>query len=197
LSGIYRPSQKPQHLIGLYALRDKQVILTVGRLASGERYKGHDRIITALPQILKRLPQAVYVVVGTGDDAPRLKAKARQVGVADQVIFAGQIPTAALSEYYALANVFAMPSTGEGFGIVFLEAARSGVPVIGGDRDGSVDALADGVLGQLVDPDNQSQLIDAITKTLKQRTSMDPSAVDRFAFDHFSRQVNDLVRNIH
>jgi glycosyltransferase involved in cell wall biosynthesis len=197
LSEAYRPSQKPQHLIELYGLQDRQVILTVGRLASGERYKGHDRIIAALPGVLERLPQAVYFIVGTGDDVPRLKAEARQAGVADQVIFAGHLPTPALPESYALADVFAMPSTGEGFGIVFLEAARSGIPVIGGTRDGSVDALADGAIGQMVDPDDQQQLVDAIVNALERRVPFDPSAVDRFAFEHFARHVDELVRRIY
>jgi phosphatidylinositol alpha-1,6-mannosyltransferase len=197
LGEAYRPSQKLQHLIELYGLHGRQVILTVGRLASGERYKGHDRIIAALPRVLERLPQAVYLIVGTGDDVPRLKAEARQAGVADHVIFAGHVPTDALPEFYALADVFAMPSSGEGFGIVFLEAVRSGIPVIAGNGEGSVDALADGALGQLVDPDNGQQLVDAIINALERRVLVDPSAVDRFAFEHFSRHMNDLLRSTH
>jgi phosphatidylinositol alpha-1,6-mannosyltransferase len=192
-----RPSPKAQHLIEFYALQDRQVILTVGRLASGERYKGHDRIIAALPRVLERLPQAIYFIVGSGDDASRLAAEARQRGVADHVVFVSHVPTSELPEYYAFADVFAMPSTGEGFGIVFLEAARSGVPVIGGNRDGSVDALADGALGQLVDPHNQKQLVDAIVKALEHRVAVDPAAVDRFAFERFSRHMNDLFCSIH
>jgi phosphatidylinositol alpha-1,6-mannosyltransferase len=197
LSEAYRPSQKPQYLIERYGLQDRRVILTVGRLASGERYKGHDRIIAALPRVLERLPQTVYFIVGTGDDAPRLEAKAREIGVADHVVFAGHVPTTALPECYALADVFAMPSTGEGFGIVFLEAARSGIPVIAGNGDGSVDAVADGALGQLVDPDDGQQLVDAITNTLEKKVIVDPSAVNRFAFEHFSKHVNDLLCSIH
>jgi glycosyltransferase involved in cell wall biosynthesis len=197
LSEAYRPSQKPQHLIELYGLVDRQVILTVGRLASSERYKGHDRIIAAMPHVLERLPLAVYFIVGTGDDVPRLEAEAREANVADRVVFAGHVPTPALPECYALADVFAMPSTGEGFGIVFLEAARSGIPVIAGNGDGSVDALADGALGQLVDPDNGPQLVDAIINALERRAIVDPTAVHRFAFEHFSRHVNDLLRSIH
>jgi glycosyltransferase involved in cell wall biosynthesis len=80
---------------------------------------------------------------------------ARESGVADRVTFAGQVPDEELPDYSALAHVFAMPSTGEGFGIVFLEAAATGLPIVGGNRDGSVDALAEGRIGRLVDPSSR------------------------------------------
>jgi phosphatidylinositol alpha-1,6-mannosyltransferase len=196
LSEAYRPAEKPRDLVELHALHGKRVILTVGRLAAQERYKGHDRIIEALPQILRRTPDAIYFIVGSGDDVPRLKAKAVAVGVSERVVFAGQAPQATLPSYYALADVFAMPSTGEGFGIVFLEAARSGVPVIGGNRDGSVDALADGAIGQLVDPDDRTELVDAIIAALDHKNAADPTPVERFAFRNFARHVDDLVRSL-
>jgi phosphatidylinositol alpha-1,6-mannosyltransferase len=196
LSKAYERAEKPQHLIERYALHGKRVILTVGRLASSERYKGHDRVIAALPEVLSHCAEVVYLIVGSGDDATRLEARARQLGVDKRVIFAGQARAAELADYFSLADVFAMPSTGEGFGIVFLEAARSNVPVVGGDRDGSVDALADGAIGQLVDPDNQQQLVDAIMAALERRTSVDPRSVQRFAFENFSGRVDDLVRSI-
>jgi phosphatidylinositol alpha-1,6-mannosyltransferase len=192
----YGRSEKPQRLIERYGLEGKRVILTVGRMASTERYKGHDRIIAVLPEVLSHCPQMVYLIVGSGDDASRLEAKARQLGVENRVIFAGQVTGAELSDYFALADAFAMPSTGEGFGIVFLEAARSGLAVIGGDRDGSVDALADGAIGQLVDPGNRRQLVDAIIAALDRTARVDPLSVERFAFENFSRHVDDLVGRI-
>ena len=88
------------------------------------------------------------------------------VGVAENVQFTGLVPAEELPDYFRLADVFVMPSTGEGFGIVFLEAMASGVRVIGGNRDGSVDALADGELGGAVDPDNEQELISAICAAL-------------------------------
>ena len=98
---------------------------------------------------------SAYLVVGDGDDRQRLEELAQTTGVAHAMQFAGHVPHRELPDYFRLADVFVMPSTGEGFGIAFLEAAASGLPVIGGNRDGSVDALADGTIGTLVDPHQQ------------------------------------------
>ena len=69
-------------------------------------------------------------------------------------ILTGYIEDKELTDHYLLADVFVMPSTQEGFGIVFLEALVCGLPVIAGNKDGSVDALLNGKLGKLIDPDN-------------------------------------------
>ena len=179
-----------------HKLAGKRVILTVGRLASTERYKGHDRLIRALPDIAADVPEAVYLIVGSGPDLPRLAALAQALGVAGRVVFAGQVPADELPDYFALADVFAMPSTGEGFGIVFLEAAASGLPVIAGDADGSADALADGAIGTLIDPASQDELVRASVAALQGLLPNDPAAVQRFAFANFARHVNDLVEHL-
>lgn len=80
--------------------------------------------------------------------------------------FAGRVPAEELADHYRLCDVFAMPSTGEGFGIVFLEAMACGKPVIGGTRDAAVDALRHGELGVLVDPEDPVQLRDALIAVL-------------------------------
>ncbi len=91
---------------------------------------------------------------------------------------------------------FAMPSTGEGFGIVFLEAAASGLPVIAGNRDGSVDALADGALGTLIDPDDRQQLAAAIIAALESRSPSNNEDVERFASSNFAEHVDEIVRHL-
>lgn len=169
--------------------------MTMGRLDPRERYKGHDRVIAALPAVLRAHPATVYMIVGSGEDEARLRAKAVECAVKDVVIFTGEIQADDRGDYLALASVFAMPSTGEGFGIVFLEAAACGIPVIGGDQDGSVDALADGVIGVLVNPENQGHLAEAIINALNQRTSADPTQSRRFAFKNFARHTHDLVQH--
>jgi len=191
---IYQPRPADPKLKASLGLAGKRVILTVGRLSASERYKGHDRIIEALPEVLGQVPDAMYVIVGSGDDQPRLAELARETGVADRVIFAGQVPGRELPDYFAIADVFAMPSTGEGFGIVFLEAAASGLPVIGGNRDGSLDALADGAIGRAVDPDSREELVAALTQALTGRAPRQTDAVRRFAFSSFAEHVDQLVR---
>jgi glycosyltransferase involved in cell wall biosynthesis len=144
------------------------------------------------------VPDAAYLVVGTGDDRPRLERLAGAAGVSDRVVFAGQVPDGDLADCLALADVFAMPSTGEGFGIAFLEAAASGLPVIGGSRDGSVDALAEGRIGRLVDPDAPSEIAAAVVDALTGRHPVPAAAgeVQRFAFARFAAHVDALVASL-
>lgn len=179
-----------------YGLNDKKVILTVGRMSAAERYKGHDRIIRCLEEVRIAVPQAVYLIVGTGDDQPRLESLSRWLGISEKVIFAGPVPVDQLVDHYALADVFAMPSTGEGFGIVFLEAAAAGLPVIGGDGDGSVDALADGAVGHIINTGDKTALVDALVIALTSGIKKEVGALLRFATGNFSNHVSELVRSI-
>jgi phosphatidylinositol alpha-1,6-mannosyltransferase len=186
----------PGRLVKRHCLEGKRVILTVGRLSPAERYKGHDRIINALPDVAARCPDAIYLVVGSGDDRARLEALARDHGLADRVVFAGHVDESDLPSYFALASVFAMPSTGEGFGIVFLEAAAAGIPVVAGNKDGSIDALADGAIGTLIDPDNKEALVEALVMCLQRRSTGVSGNVLRFAFPNFVSHVDVLVRTL-
>jgi phosphatidyl-myo-inositol dimannoside synthase len=190
----YQPGPKPEYLLERHAAGGSKIITTISRLASSERYKGHDRVIRILPRVLLQHPQTVYIVVGDGDDRPRLEALAAEVGVADKVRFVGSIVPEELPDYFRLADVFVMPSTGEGFGIAFLEAAATGLHVIGGNQDGSLDPLADGVLGRAVDPDNREELASAICTAL----STAPANVDhasRFNVQAFTEHLHALVRS--
>ena len=124
---------------------------------------------------------------------------ADQFRVGERVRWAERVVDAEVPDYLALADVFAMPSTGEGFGIVFLEAAACGVPVIGGNRDGSRDALADGRIGRLVDPLDEAELIEAVATALNRPAKTDGGAIerlqalDRFRFEAFAEHTDELV----
>ena len=142
----FTPGPKTTTLVESYGLAGSKVLMTVARLWSGDIYKGVDVTIRALPEIARVFPEVKYLVIGRGDDQPRLKALAQGLGVADRVIFAGFIPTAQLVEHYRLADAYVMPSQ-EGFGIVYLEAMACGIPVVSGNDDGSADPLQDGRLG--------------------------------------------------
>jgi phosphatidyl-myo-inositol dimannoside synthase len=129
--------------------------MTVARLWSGDIYKGVDVTIRALPQIVSVFPDVKYLIIGRGDDRPRLEQLAKDLGVSDRVVFAGFVPTQELVPHYQVADAYIMPSQ-EGFGIVYLEAMACGIPVLSGDTDGSAEPLQDGRLGWRVphrDPD--------------------------------------------
>ncbi|WP_071189329.1 glycosyltransferase [Trichormus sp. NMC-1] len=142
----FTPGSKAPELVEKYGLNNAKVLMTVARLWSGDIYKGVDVTIRALPQIIQVVPEVKYLVIGRGDDQPRLAQLAQDLGVSDRVIFAGFVPTEALMLHYRLADAYVMPSQ-EGFGIVYLEAMACGVPVLSGDNDGSADPLQDGKLG--------------------------------------------------
>jgi len=166
----FTPGPKPEALAARYGIaEDERVILTVARLDPGEGYKGYDRVLEALPALRRRCGALRYLVVGRGGDRARLEAMAERLGVAEAVTFAGFVPDAELPDHYRLADAFAMPSTGEGFGIVFLEAMGCGTPALGGNRDGSVDALDDGRLGRLVDPLSVAEIAEGLAELLDRR----------------------------
>src|SRR5262249_38877932 len=101
-----------------------------------------------------------------------------------------------LAEHYRLADVFIMPSVKEGFGIVFLEAAACGVPVIGGNEDGSWDALREGRLGRAIDPDNEQDLVGAVLAALRPDKTRDLTQVDAFRRQRFAAHVAELARDL-
>jgi glycosyltransferase involved in cell wall biosynthesis len=132
----------------------RPLILTVARLSSEERHKGIDQILRALPAIAKAIPGVRYAVVGGGDDRARLEALAREVGVAERVEFRGRVSPEELAQAYAESSLFAMPSSQEGFGIVFLEAGLFRRASIGGNHGGTPEVIVDGDTGRLVNHDD-------------------------------------------
>ena len=188
----FTPGPKPAELVRQLGLEGRTVIMTLGRLASEERFKGFDEVIEVLPEIARSISNVTYLICGDGADRDRLKAKAAEVGVGDRVIFTGFVPEATKIEYYRLADAYVMPSRGEGFGIVFLEALACGLPVLGSTVDGSREALMDGKLGDLVDPRDGSQLVSGILATLRRGRSARPE-LEHFSTKAFSARVAGIV----
>jgi len=196
---------KPAYLLEQYKLEPEQpIILTVNRLCSSESYKGYDKVLEALPQIRQAIPNVHYIIVGKGDDRPRIEQLIHQRQLQDCVTLAGFIPDSELCNYYNLCDIFAMPSKLEGFGIVYLEALACGKPTLGGNQDGAIDALCHGELGALVNPDD----VGAITKTLiqiLQGTYPNPliyqpeilrqKVIDTFGFERFKQTLAELMQN--
>ncbi len=192
----FTPGPAPAALRERYRLGTRRVLLTISRLWAGDRYKGHDRVIAALPGLLRAGADVAYLIVGSGDDVPRLEQVAAMKGVGDRVIFAGAVSSDELADHYRLADVFIMPSIKEGFGIVFLEAAACGIPVIGGNRDGSWDALREGRLGRAIDPDDEDQLVEAVLAALERGKAPDTTSVDVFRRQRFASHVAELAREL-
>lgn len=178
----------------------RPTLLTVSRLETGDRYKGVDTVIKALPRIAVSIPQIRYVVVGDGSDRPWLQSLARDLGVTGRVEFRGRLPTSALAREYSACSAFVMPSAGEGFGIVFLEAAFFGKPSLAGDHGGSPEVVADGITGFVVPPGDEAALAEAAVKLLSAPETllrMGQAArrrlLERFTYDAFAARLAHLV----
>lgn len=161
----FQIGSKPKYLLERYGLTpDQPVILTVSRLDQNTGYKGYNQIIQGLEQIRRQIPNAHYILAGKGNNIPHIEALVRQLNLQDCVTLTGFVPEAELADHYNLCDVFALPSRGEGFGIVYLEALACGKPVLAGNQDGAVDPLLNGEIGCLVDPED----VQAIAKNLIQ-----------------------------
>jgi phosphatidylinositol alpha-1,6-mannosyltransferase len=142
-------------------------VLIVGRMARAERYKGHDMLIRTWPLVRWQVPNAQLVIAGEGDDRRRLQDDATRMGLSDGVLFTGQVDEATLNALYDRCAVFAMPSRAEGFGLVFLEAMRHGLPCIGSRADATRDVVLDGNTGFLVEPGDKDALASLIIALLE------------------------------
>lgn len=191
--GKYSPGPKRDHLLDRYGLHEQTILLTLGRLSSEERYKGHDEILEVLPELVEERPDVAYLVCGDGDDRPRLEHKAEQLGIADRVVFAGYVPEEEKEDHYRLADAFVMPGRGEGFGIVYLEAMACGVPVVASRADGSREALCDGKLGVMVNPSDATDLIRGIQAALDGPRGT-PEGLAYFSCDRFRGRWHRCVR---
>lgn len=178
-------------------LRGKRILLTVGRMDSRERYKGQDRVIEALPKLLGDGHDVAYVIVGDGDDRLRLERLARDKGMTERVHFVGDMDQDELVAIYRAADLFVMPSSGEGFGISYLEAMASGTPALGLDRGGARDALADGELGMIAaEADLAEAIAGLLGRPLPNRQALAAAVRARFGRDNFAASIRHLVERL-
>lgn len=177
-------------------------VLIVGRLAADEAYKGHDQLIDAWPEVTACVPDAELVIVGAGDDEPRLRAKAEQMAGRRGITFMGFVDRETLDTLYAEAAVFAMPSRGEGFGLVYLEAMAHQLPCIGSIHDAAGEVIDHGTTGLLVDLEDRESLGRAVVQLLRDpglRRRMGQAGRERlerqFSFERFSRDLLALLES--
>jgi glycosyltransferase involved in cell wall biosynthesis len=181
-------------------LPEGKMMLSTSRLDASEQYKRIEDVIAAMPAVLERVPDAFYVIVGDGTDRKRLEDLSEQAGVKERVFFPGYVQDEPLCSYYNACDIFVLPSTREGFGIVFLEAMYYGKPCVGARAGATPEVIEDGVTGLLSDPENPKQLADAITRILQDeqlKVSMGDASRERlnqqFSFPLFAQRLESAL----
>lgn len=176
-------------------------LLTVARLAHTEAAKGYDEVIRLLPKLAAKIPNIAYLLAGKCDEEEyrRIRALAESLGVGDRVLLPGFVPAESLPAVYHFADCFVLPSTKEGFGIVFLEAAWWGCPIIGYAAGGVPEALLQGKLGNLVPFGENSKLQSVILQTLMNSEQRDDRILSNrievnahFGFTVFQTRLSQL-----
>jgi phosphatidylinositol alpha-1,6-mannosyltransferase len=166
-------------------------------------------MLRALPSVIAKIPNLTYAIVGDGDDRPRLESLAKGLGLADHVLFTGEVSDSQLAALYHRSEVFALPARtviddrnpkGEGFGIVFLEAMAFGKPVIGPYYGAPAELIRHGETGLLVDPENPAAVAEALLHLLslpEEAERMGESASlqvrQEYSFDSFCQRLGKLL----
>ncbi|MFE2461903.1 glycosyltransferase family 4 protein [Streptomyces sp. NPDC059402] len=170
-TGAFHPAVDGTPVRTRYGLGHRPVILCAARMVPR---KGQDTLIRALPWVRRAVPDAVLLLVGDGPYGSGLRQLALREGVLDAVFFAGGRPHHALPAFYAAADAFAMPCRTrraglevEGLGIVYLEAAASGLPVVAGDSGGAPDTVREGETGYVVDGRSVAATADRLIRILR------------------------------
>lgn len=180
-----------------------RIVLTVGRWCADERYKGMDTLITALPRLLMEWPDVQLVAVGEGDDQEWLEQMADGRGVRRHVHFLSGLSYAEIAACYQACEIFALPSRGEGFGLVYLEAMACGKPVIGGAHGGAPEVIDDGKTGYLVQHGDAGQLATSLEALLanpelgREMGARGRERVEReFRFNVFAKSLKKILRDL-
>ncbi|WP_293297957.1 glycosyltransferase family 4 protein [Pedobacter sp. UBA4863] len=193
---------KPKYLLEKYGLAENHpVLFTLNRLAALEQYKGYDVVITALADLKKEGYNFTYLLAGKADAEEQLRIEQliEANGLNANVKLIGYLAEEELAAYFLLADVFVMPSKGEGFGIVFIEAAAHGCKIIGGNRDGSTDALLNGQLGILVNPTDVNEIGTSLLAlmqnkaTSEQKIAQQQLSIENFGFEQYVARVERLL----
>ena len=192
---------KPDYLLQRYGLHPEQkVLLTISRINKYEGYKGYDQVLKCIPQLVKLYPDLKYILAGNCEPIEKLRLEAliQSLGIEKFVHLPGFVPETELTDHYRLADVFVMPSKKEGFGIVFIEAMACGTPAVGGDQDGSPEALRPGLLGVTTDPDDLEDIVRTIKQVLrkpKDPPSLQTKTAMTFGYDLYRDRLEMVIKH--
>lgn len=180
-----------------------RVILTVGRWRASDRYKGVDTLIAVLPRLLLHAPELQLVVAGVGEDQSWFEQIADEYGVRERVHFLKGLSYAEIAACYSACEIFAMPSRGEGFGLVYLEAMACGKPVIGGLHGGAPEVIDHGKTGFLVQHGDTDQLASSLQTLLsnpelgREMGARGRERVEKeFLFETFANSLKLILRDL-
>lgn len=190
---------KSKHSKKQISLKGK-TLLSVTRLDPRDKYKNIDLVIKSLPSILKQVPNVNYIIIGDGEDRKRLELLVKELSLENNVHFIGYVDDDLLYSYYESSDVFVLLSTGEGFGIVFLEAMLCSKPCIGANAGGIPEVIEDRKTGLLIDPSKLNFLSASVIELLKNENMsalMGKMGKERFekefSFDRFKARLENVL----
>ena len=196
---------KPAYLFERYDLPvNTKIVLTVTRINENEGRKGYDLILKSLSSILKKQPEISFHYVLCGKysiiEFQRLSTMISEYNLTNYVSITGFIKEEELVDHYRLADIYVMPSKKEGFGMVYIEAAACGLQVIAGNADGSAEALMNGKIGHLVNPDNDNEIYDKLLELLQNPISKSKEISDKvylqYNFETYKERLLNVIEEV-
>ena len=180
--------------------RHPPTVLILGRIDADENYKGHAELVDAWPRVVAAVPEARLLIAGGGSGLAALRARVAASPSAQSIECLGFVAEAAIASLWRRASIFAMPSRGEGFGLVYIEAMRHAVPVIASVHDAGAEVNITGVTGFNVSLDSSDDLAVRLIELLKDRHlcgRMGGAGQQRwrehFQYAAFSRRLSALI----
>ncbi|ADY52856.1 glycosyl transferase group 1 [Pseudopedobacter saltans DSM 12145] len=196
---VDKPLQKPDYLLERYGIgKEQKVFFTLTRLSHTEHQKNYDTIISCIEKLKTIYPDIIYLIGGKADtvEQERLSQLIASKDLTAQVKLIGFVPNSELEDHYLLADYFVLPSQKEGFGIVFIEATANGCNVLAGNQDGSVDALRNGELGILVNPNDPKEIYTGLERMMLHPIDKDKQrelTLKHFSFESYEKRIEELL----
>lgn len=202
---LVKPEKKVKDpsLMKRYGLADDDIVLfTLTRLSEKDRYKGYDRVLRSMAELIKEEGTAAakvkYLLAGSYEEAEKqfIDQLIDELQLEGRVILSGFVADEELPAHFSLADIYIMPSVKEGFGIVFVEAMYYDLPVIAGNADGSSDALLNGKLGLLIDPYNPAEIKAAVMKMISKREQYKPDhdlLMKHFSYEVYKQELEKII----